>query len=67
MERMGRACSTQIPSLFYGGGDGEGPQDDCFIGVDQKSPAWLIMIPFLGEAETVIRSNIKFRFGIMGF
>lgn len=38
-----------------------------FIGVDQKSPAWLIIIPFLGEAETVIRSDIKSRFGIMGF
>ena len=38
-----------------------------FIGVDQKSPAWLIIIPFLGEADTVIRSDIKSRFGIMGF
>lgn len=34
---------------------------------DQKISNWLIKVTFLGELETVIRSGIKPRFGIMGF
>ena len=33
----------------------------------QKIPDWLIKIIFLGEAEIVIRSDIKSRFAIMDF
>lgn len=40
---------------------------DYYIGVDQKIPDWLIKVMFLGEVETVVRSGIKSRFGIMGF
>lgn len=40
---------------------------DYFIGVDKKIPDWLIKILLLGEVETAIKSDIKSRFGIMGF
>ena len=34
---------------------------DDLIGVDQKMPAWLIKIMFLGEFEMALRSGIKSR------
>lgn len=40
---------------------------DDLISVDQKIPDWLAKSIFLGEAETIIRSGIKFKLGIMGF
>lgn len=47
-------------------GSGEGPCDRLPYWY-QKIPAWLIKIMFPGETETAIRSNIKSRFGVMGF
>lgn len=40
---------------------------DYLIGVDQKIPDLLIKNVFLGEVETVIRSSIISKFGIIGF
>lgn len=35
--------------------------------LDQKIPDCLIKIMFLVEVEITIRSNIKYRFGVMSF
>ena len=41
---------------------------DYLVGVDQNLVSnWLIKITFLGKVETVIKSYMKSRFGIMGF
>lgn len=32
-----------------------------FFGVDQKIPAWLMNIIFLGEVEAAVRSGVKSR------
>lgn len=41
---------------------------DYLVGADQNLvPDWLVKITFLGKVETVIKSYIKPRFGIMGF
>ena len=37
--------------------------DPQSIGADQNNPYWLIEIKFLGEIETVIKSDPKSRFG----
>lgn len=40
---------------------------DHLIRAGQKTPNWPIEMTYLGEAEIAVRSNIKSRFGIMGF
>ena len=35
--------------------------------LDQKIPYWLIMVMFLGEVKTAVKTGIKSRFGIMNF
>lgn len=47
--------------------DGEGPRDNYLTVLDQKIPYRLIKIMFLGVVVTAVRSDIKSRFGIMGF
>lgn len=37
------------------------------IGIDQKIPDWLIKIIFLQKVELQLKSDIKSKFGIMGF
>lgn len=46
--------------------DEEGPQIALLL-FDQKIPYWWIKIMFLGEIETVVRSGIKSKLGIMDF
>lgn len=38
-----------------------------FLVFNQKISDRLIMIAFLGEVETAIKSGVKSRFGIIGF
>ena len=40
---------------------------DYLTGADQNIPNWSIKMTYLKEAEIAVRSNIKSRFGIMGF
>lgn len=40
---------------------------DYHIVAEQEIPDWLIRIVFLREGETAIKSDIRSRFGIMGF
>lgn len=40
---------------------------DRLIRAGQKTPSWPIRMAYLGEAEIAVRSNIKSRFGIVGF
>ena len=40
---------------------------DHLIRAGQKTPNWPIKMTYLKEAEIAVRSNIKSRFGIMGF
>lgn len=47
-------------------GGWRGPCDRLPHGIDQKISDWL-MIKFLWDVETAMRSGIKSRFGIMGF
>lgn len=54
----------QIASFFEEGGNGKGPPDRLPLGVDQKLLNWLT---HMGEIETAVRSDIKCRFGIIGF
>lgn len=43
------------------------PMTDYLIGADPKIPDGLTKIIFLVKMETAVRSDIKSRFGIMGF
>lgn len=60
-----RSFIVQIAS-FFNGGIGRAQVTDYLIDVDQK-PSWLIKFMYLGEIKTIIRSDIKSKFGIMGF
>ena len=52
--------------LFLWGGEGPRGQSALLV-LDQKIADWVTKITFLGEVGSAVRSDIKSRFGIMGF